>query len=118
MAVCLLSGYAWLGVGGTIAVTSGIAMPGLLYDAMLHAVFLGFVLGVPLSYRPAFYNVHVGVLHTSLILRIVGDLVDSLGRWRVWGGTFNAVALLPFLFNTKRSIARTRPAVTSASHVA
>jgi hypothetical protein len=119
MAVCLLGGYAWLGVGGAIAVVSGVAMPGLLYDAMLHAVFLGFVismvfahapvifpaiLGLPLGYRPAFY-LHVGVLHVSLILRVVGDLVDSLGRWRVWGGLLNASALLLFMLNTGRSMA-------------
>jgi hypothetical protein len=119
MALCLLGGYGWLGVGGTIAVVTGVAMPGLQYDAMLHAVFLGFVismvfahapviapaiLGLPLEYRPAFY-LHVGALHISLILRVVGDLVESLGRWRVWGGLLNAVALLLFMFNTGRSIA-------------
>ena len=118
MAVCLLGGYAWLGVGGAIAIVTGIATPGLPYDAMLHGVFLGFVismvfahapvifpavLGLPLDYRPAFY-LHVGVLHISLILRVVGDLVDSLGRWRVWGGLLNALALLLFMANTGRSI--------------
>ena len=51
------------------------------------------------------HALHVGVLHVSLILRVVGDLVDSLGRWRVWGGLFNAVALLLFMFNTGRSMA-------------
>ena len=124
MAVCLLGGYAWLGFGGAIAAITGNAMPGLVYDAMLHAVFLGFVmsmvfahapvifpavLGVPLEYRPVFY-LHLAVLHASLVLRIVGDLVDVLGRWRVWGGLFNAVALLLFLFNTGRAIAIARPA--------
>jgi hypothetical protein len=119
MALCLVGGYGWLGVGGAIAVVTGVAMPGLPYDAMLHVVFLGFVisivfahalvivpaiLGLPLEYRPAFY-LHVGVLHVSLILRVVGDLVESLGRWRVWGGLLNALALLLFIFNTGRSIA-------------
>ena len=119
MAICLLGGYAWLGVGGAIAASTGAAMPGLPYDAMLHAVFIGFVismvfahapiifpavLGLPLEYRPAFY-LHAGVLHISLILRVVGDLVDVLGRWRVWGGLLNAVALLLFMFNTGRSMA-------------
>jgi hypothetical protein len=61
------------------------------------------VLGLPLEYHPAFY-LHVGVLHISLILRVVGDLVDSLGRWRVWGGLLNAAALLLFMFNTGRSM--------------
>jgi hypothetical protein len=119
MAVCLLGGYAWLGVGGAVAMLADVGARGLPYDAMLHAVFLGFVismvfahapvifpavLGVPLEYRPAFY-LHVGVLHASLILRVVGDLIDSLGRWRVWGGLLNAAALLLFVVNTGRSIA-------------
>jgi hypothetical protein len=123
MAVCLLGGYAWLGVGGIIAMVTGAATPGLAYDAMLHAVFLGFVmsmvfahapvifpavLGVALPYRRAFY-LHVGVLHASLAFRIVGDLVDILGRWRVWGGLLNAVGLLLFLVSTARAIATARP---------
>lgn len=119
MAVCLLGGYAWLGVGGTIAAGTGVSTPGLLYDAMLHAVFLGFVismvfahapvifpavLGLSFEYRPAFY-LHVGLLHVSLILRVVGDLIDSLARWRAWGGLLSAAALLLFMFNTGRSLA-------------
>jgi len=122
MAVCLLAGYVWLGAGGILALTFAPAMPGTLYDATLHAVFLGFVmsmvfahapvifpavLGVPLGYRRAFY-VHAAVLHGSLVLRIAGDLVDSLGRWRAWGGLFNAAALLLFLVNTGWSIASGR----------
>jgi hypothetical protein len=118
MAVSLLGGYAWLGVGGAIAAVTGAAMPGVMYDALLHAVFVGFVismvfahapiifpavLGVPLTYRPSFY-LHVGVLHVSLVLRVVGDLVDVLGRWRGWGGLLNAVALLLFMLNTGRSM--------------
>ena len=119
MAVSLLGGYAWLGVGGAIAAVTGAAIPGVLYDALLHAVFVGFVismvfahapiifpavLGVPLPYHPSFY-VHVGVLHLSLIARVVGDLVDVLGRWRGWGGLLNAVALMLFMLNTGRSMA-------------
>ena len=46
----------------------------------------------------------------ALALRIVGDLVDTLGRWRVWGGLLNAVALLLFLVSTARAIATARPA--------
>jgi hypothetical protein len=126
MAVGLLSGYAWLGFGGLAALVSGAAAPGLVYDATLHAVFLGFVmsmvfahapvifpaiLGRPLVYAPRFYA-HVVVLHVSLLVRIVGDLSDELARWRVWGGLLNAVALLLFVINVARSIAvagRTMP---------
>jgi hypothetical protein len=119
MAVCLLGGYVWLGVGGVLAAVAGAAMPGVVYDALLHAVFVGFVvsmvfahapiifpavLGLPVGYRPAFY-LHVGVLHVSLAVRLTGDLVEELGRWRSWGGLFNALALLLFMINTGRSMA-------------
>jgi hypothetical protein len=119
MAITLLGGYAWLAIGGIIAVIAAPATPGVLYDAVLHAVFLGFVmsmvfahapvifpaiLGVPLRYRSAFYA-HVALLQASLALRITGDLVDDLARWRVWGGLLNAACLLLFLANTMFSIA-------------
>jgi hypothetical protein len=119
MAVSLLGGYVWLGVGGVIAASTGMAMPGVVYDAMLHAVFVGFVLsmvfahaplifpavlGLPLTYRPAFY-LHVAVLHLSLMVRVFGDLVQELGRWRSWGGLLSAFALLLFVLNTGRSMA-------------
>jgi hypothetical protein len=118
MAVSLLGGYVWLGVGGVMAALYAPATPGVLYDAMLHSVFVGFVmsmifahapvifpavLGISFRYRPTFY-VHVAVLHVSLVIRVIGDLVDELGRWRVWGGLLNAVAILIFLANTLMSI--------------
>jgi hypothetical protein len=129
MAVGLLTGYAWLGFGGLAALVSGVAAPGLVYDATLHAVFLGFVmsmvfahapvifpaiLGRPLIYAPRFYA-HLFVLHASLILRVVGDLSDDLARWRVWGGLLNAVALALFVINVGRSmsVARGRPPLRS-----
>jgi ABC-type Mn2+/Zn2+ transport system permease subunit len=92
----------------------------VIYDAMLHAVFVGFVLsmvfahapiifpavlGVPLVYRRSSY-LHVAVLHLSLTARVIGDLVDVLGRWRSWGGLLNAAALILFVVNTIRAIDR------------
>jgi len=113
IAVALLSGYVWLGVAGALAVGSGASAAGTRYDAMLHAVLIGFVfsmifghapiifpavLGLPIAYRPMFY-VHLVLLHASLVLRIVGDLT----RWtsgRAWGGLLNAVAIVLFLAST------------------
>lgn len=124
IAVCLMSGFAWLIVGGVIAITSGVTTTGPVYDALLHAVFLGFVMSMvfghapiifpaviatPLQYRPAFF-LHVGMLHLSVVLRVTGDLVDVLGRWRVWGGLLSAIALLLFLINTARAVLSTRAA--------
>jgi hypothetical protein len=118
----LLTGYVWLGVAGVIAMESGAATPGPLYDALLHAIFLGFVvsmifghapiifpaiLGKALPFRSTFY-VHLAVVHTSIALRLTGDLVDVLARCRSWGGLLNAVALLLFTLTTMRAIASTR----------
>jgi hypothetical protein len=118
-AACLLSGYAWLAVAGAILLVSGGASNGALYDAVLHALFLGFVLAmvfghapiifpavlaVPVPYRPAFYA-HLALLHASLALRIGGDVFE-LWRLREWGGLFNAAAILVFLANTAYSVRR------------
>ena len=118
MAITMYGGCVWLGFGGVVAIVTGAAMPGTFYDALLHAVFLGFVVSmvfahaplifpeifdVPLPYHARFYA-HVILLHASLVLRVLGDLVEVYGRLRSWGGMLNAVAVLLFLANTASSI--------------
>ena len=117
MAICLISGFVWLGIGGLFAILYGGVMAGPRYDAILHAIFLGFVftmifahalivfpavLDVAMIYSPRFYS-HLILLHLTLALRIAGDL---LLWWpgRVWGGLLNAIVLLLFLGNTVTSI--------------
>ncbi len=112
-AVCLLSGYVWLAVAGVFALFWGDFTAGPYYDAMLHAIFLGFVFAMifghapiifpavlqrPLQYSDRFYS-HLVLLHLTLILRVMGDLS---GWWtgRLWGGLLNALVLLLFLANT------------------
>ena len=119
--VSLLAGYAWLGVGGILALWQGGVTAGLLYDAMLHAVFLGFVfsmvfahaliifpalLGRPLGFRPSFY-VHLTLLHLSVALRIVADIAGMI-TLRRWAGLLNAIAILLFLANTLIAARRSR----------
>lgn len=113
IAVCMLSGYVWLGISGVLSVIFGSVPAGPYYDALLHTLFLGFVfamifghapiivpaiLGRPMAYFRGFYA-HLLVLHGSLLLRIVGDLV-GWGEGRRWGGLLNEVALLLFLAST------------------
>jgi hypothetical protein len=110
VAVCLLAGYVWLAAGGVLAVAVGLPAGGLLYDAVVHAVFVGFVfsmvfghapiifpsvLGVPVFYRPVLYA-PLALLHVSLGLRLAGDLVGPVALRR-WGGLLNAVAVVLFL---------------------
>jgi hypothetical protein len=118
MAICLLSGYAWLAASGVMLAWFSPVEPGPAYDAVLHAFFLGFVfamifghapiifpavLNLPaMSFRRRFYA-HVILLHFSLGLRVIGNLVDWF-EGRQWGGALNAVAIALFLLNTVWSI--------------
>lgn len=111
MAACLLAGYVWLGVAGGLWLRFGISEDGQAFDAALHALFLGFVIGMVFAhapvivpavfragvpYRPHFYA-HLVLLHASLILRLAGgDLAGNHLAWQV-GGVLNEVALLWFL---------------------
>jgi hypothetical protein len=124
MGIGLLAGYVWLGVGGALWLIYGGNLAGLHYDAMVHAIFLGFVfsmifahapvifpavLGVQMAFRPSFY-VHLALLHASLILRTVSDLVGWLPG-RQWGGMLNGAAIILFLAVTGSTVARSSPRI-------
>ncbi len=127
IALCLLFGYFWLGFGGAVQIVLGGVIAGPYYDAMLHALFVGFtfsmifghapiilpaVLGIPIAFRNSFYA-HLVLLHLSLILRMVGNLA-LLPAVRQWGGMFNVIALLLFMGITARAVWLMRKA---AGHV-
>ncbi|ARJ67282.1 hypothetical protein WV31_17220 [Magnetospirillum sp. ME-1] len=110
VAVCLLSGYAWALAAGLLMTRLGAGETGVMYDAALHALFVGFVfamvyghapvilpavLRVAVPYRPVFY-LPLAVLHASLLLRVAGDLLD-LHAVRQWGGMGNAAAIALFI---------------------
>lgn len=124
IAVCLLSGYVWLAVGGIAMVTSGgLGSGGASYDAALHAVLLGFVLSMvfghapiilpavtrlPVPYAPYFYA-PLALLHASLLIRLAGDwMLDP--ALRAWGGALNGVAVLAFVLGTLAAVVRGRVA--------
>lgn len=97
VAVCLLSGYVWLAVGGALVALQ------VAYDAALHAIFVGFVfsmvfghapvilpavLRVALPYRNVLYLPLV-LLHASLLIRVF--VSTSAGAWG------NAAAIVLFI---------------------
>ncbi|MBI5711596.1 MAG: hypothetical protein HZC42_15025 [Candidatus Eisenbacteria bacterium] len=122
IAACLLPGYAWLVFAGAL----WLAFParfdaGPLYDAMLHAVLVGFVFsmifghapiilpaltGAQVAFHPRFYG-HVALLHAGLIVRIAGDLAGA-ATLRQWGGLANVAAILMFLASTLAAVASAR----------
>lgn len=124
MAVAILSGYGWLAIGGLGALFHGLPPAGPLADGLLHAWLLGFVfplifahapvifpavLGVEIRYRRSFH-LHLWLLHAGLVVRLAGDLAQSLAVRRA-GAWLNAAAIVLFLLQTVSAI---RPRGTAA----
>ena len=107
MAAAMLAGYLWVAVSGlTLLLVPGVPFA---YDLTLHALLIGFVLsmvfghaliifpavtGVVLRYRPALY-VPLALLHVSVLLRVIGDLLE-VSALRVASGPITAAALIAF----------------------
>lgn len=106
MAVALMAGYAWLAVAGAVWLADGtLTGGGFGYDAMIHAIFLGFVfsmvfahapvivpavLGVALPYRPVRYV-------PLALLRRAGRPARRRRRRCRCGGALNDLAIVTFL---------------------
>lgn len=118
IATSLLAGYVWLAISGLFAIIFDKPFSSLLqYDALLHSIFLGFiismifghapiilpaVLGREMPFRNTFYA-HLVLLHLSLLLRVGGDILNS-PFVQEWGGMLNVIALLLFLATTARAL--------------
>ncbi len=130
IAVALLGGYIWLGIGGALELWAGGVAAGYLYDAALHAVFVGFIMSmifghaliiVPaltrraLPYRPVFYA-PLALLSVSLLIRIVGDLAGD-SAWRMAGGLLNATAIVLFMALLAYNVLAPAPAALTRGQV-
>jgi hypothetical protein len=121
MAMTLLTGYAWLVIAGTLMMVYGPLKAGFAYDALLHAIFLGFVFSMIFAHAPIilpaiagrkipfmkrFYG-HLALMHMALIVRVIGDLLHwEAGRH--WGGVGNALAILWFIANTAWALSQSQ----------
>lgn len=121
VAICLLSGYVWLGIAGLLApgLDNGIASPS--YDAALHALFVGFVFSMVFGHAPVilpavlkvklpfqlYFYVPLALLHASLILRVAGDL-GGTERLRMAGGLLNGLTVVGFAVMVVVTIIRCR----------
>lgn len=123
IARCLFAGFLWLTAGGALMLAIGAQYAGPYYDAVLHIVFVGFVMSmifghapiiipailqIQVVFQPTFY-VHLILLHLSLLVRVIGDLT-LLQNVRKWGGLLNEVAILLFLLTTGYSVWKGRRA--------
>ncbi len=122
VAAGLLAGYAWLALAGLLWAGAGRVVAGPTYDAVLHAVFLGFTMsmifvhapvilpavlrrpsgraqrwvGASLPYRTVLYG-PLALLHLTLLVRVgLGDGAGWEPVWR-WAGAGNVVAVVAFV---------------------
>lgn len=103
--VMVLLSYVWLVVAGVLMMNPSLS--GLHYDALLHSLFIGFVMTMVVAhvptYLPFLLEVHfrftagfwvvAAVLNLGLVFRIGADLVGSESGQRI-GGVINIAALL------------------------
>src|SRR5690606_12135936 len=100
-----------LAVAGAVWLLGGPATEGVRYDAVIHAVFLGFTMSMIMAHAPVIlpavlrrpHPYHPALLapalllHGSLALRLwAGDALGIQAAWEL-GGALNIAALLTFV---------------------
>ena len=98
-AVCILTGYFWLVVAGLLLLTAPPGALALSYDAIVHAIAIGFVLSMIFGHAPiilpavtrlkvryhAAAYLPLALLHLSVLLRVAADLVGHVDLRAVSG---------------------------------
>ncbi len=109
VAVCLLCGYAWLLVGGTLWLLPLSDSP-YQRDAAIHAITLGFIFSMVIGHAPIIFpavmRVHIPyswlfylpliILNLGLFARVIGDLNNQLSLLTT-GALINSIAIAIFL---------------------
>ncbi len=124
-AVCMISGYVWLGVAGIVLLALPPGASAFSYDAAVHAITIGFVLSMVFGHAPIIlpavtgWRVRYGaaayaplaLLHTSVLLRIVADVGDIVAL-RGPSGLLTVLALIAYAGTlavvTRRSVGARR----------
>lgn len=105
----VLAGALWLLVCGGLLIAAPLPPSGPRYDAVLHTVFVGYVLSMVFAHAPIilpavarvelpfsrWLYLPLGLLHAGLVLRLVGDLALHFELRRA-GGIVNALSLILF----------------------
>ncbi len=127
-ALCMLSGYCWLIIAGLELLLSSAALAAFRYDAVVHAVTLGFVLsmvfghsliifpsvvGFTLRYSPALYPPLL-LLQLSVVSRTIGDF-SGWTELRSGSGFLTIIALICFAATIAAVSIWSRPAAQSST---
>ena len=127
-AICILAAYLWLTVSAVLWVAVGLGATGaLLHDALVHALFLGFVFSMVMGHAPIIMPAVLRVpmhflklaylplvlLHLSVAVRVVADLAGSF-LWREVALHGNVAALVLFVIvavtSTRRGLRQAKGA--------
>lgn len=128
MALCLLSGYAWLAVAGSLGLAGGLVAGSPLRDAALHALLLGFVFSMVFGHAPIIlpavstlrfhwhggFYIPLALLHAGLVLRVAAGWLEDFPL-RQQAGLVNAITLALFLVMVATSLRPGRRLHTNAS---
>lgn len=119
-AACMLAGYAWLAVSGLLWIATGVGVTGLLlHDALVHSLFLGFVVSMVMGHAPLIVPavlrtplrfsqwayLPLVLLHLSVTVRVTADLAGSLW-WREVALHGNVGALVLLVVVTATTVRR------------
>lgn len=117
MAVCLLSGYVWLGIAALFGMAGALQSGSMLRDAALHALLLGFVFSMVFGHAPIIlpavtrlqfqwhrgFYLPLAILHFSLAARVVAGLVEWI-EMRQYAAIANVIALVLFMLMVVTSL--------------
>lgn len=105
-ATCLLAGYFWLGLAGLLLLVAPPGTTAFSYDAVVHAIAIGFVLSMIFGHAPIILPAVTGLrvhysaasyvplvlLHLSVLFRIAADLLERV-EMRIISGPITVIAL-------------------------
>lgn len=123
IALCLFSGYIWLGIGGLIGIGFGAVYAGYQYDAFIHTLVVGFILSMVFGHAPMIFPALTGrhityspimylplvILHLSLIIRLISDFSGSF-EGRMTASLINAAAVILFLMAMGYGVVKSKSA--------
>jgi hypothetical protein len=110
-AILLLTGYVWLIITAIFLFTGNVNSFWIRCYTTLHSFFIGFVISMIFShapiilhavlklpakpYRPGLYVLFIA-MQTSLVARVVADVLVLPALLRKWSGMINGITLLLF----------------------
>jgi hypothetical protein len=108
-AISILAGHVWLGIAGLLLALTPLGVVVFLYDAVVHAIAIGFVISMIFGHAPiilpavtglrvrfsAASYVPLALLHLSVLLRAIGDAA-ALPDVRVASAILTILALVGY----------------------